>query len=56
MNEYEYNQMLDDIAWALDDSTQDNMPSAQVIRLPPRAANDNGLEWPLLPFPDDFIA
>ena len=56
MTEYEYNQMLDDIAWALDESTQDNQPSAKVIQLPLRAANDNGLEWPLLPFPDDSIA
>lgn len=56
MNEYEYNRMLDDIAWALDDSDQDNVVTAQVIRLPLRAANDNNVEWPLLPFPGGWGA
>lgn len=56
MTEYEYNRMLDDIAWAMEDGGQDNIASAQVIRLPLRAANDNSLEWPLLPFPDGWTA
>ncbi|HEY0329775.1 MAG TPA: hypothetical protein VGC77_11820 [Rhodopseudomonas sp.] len=56
MNEYEYNRMLDDIAWALDDSAQDNVQSATVLRLPLRAANDNDIEWPLLPFPEGWTA
>ena len=56
MNEYEYNKMLDDVAWAMDEGFQDNLPKASIVRLPLRAANDNSLEWPLLPFPDGWNA
>jgi hypothetical protein len=56
MTEYEYNQMLDDVAWAMDDRFQDNLPKATVICMPLRAANDNSLVWPLLPFPDGWNA
>jgi hypothetical protein len=56
MNDYEYNKMLDDVAWAMDEGFQDNLPTAKVVRMPLRAANDNNLEWPLLPFPDDWNA
>uniref|UniRef100_Q07N02 Uncharacterized protein n=1 Tax=Rhodopseudomonas palustris (strain BisA53) TaxID=316055 RepID=Q07N02_RHOP5 len=56
MNEYEYNQMLDDVAWAMDEGFQDNLPKAKIVRMPLRAANDNYLEWPMLPFPDGWNA
>lgn len=57
MTEYEYDQMLDDVAWAMEDRFQDNVPPpATVLRLPLRAANDNNLEWPLMPFPDGWNA
>ncbi|ABD88113.1 hypothetical protein [Rhodopseudomonas palustris] len=56
MNEYEYNRMLDDIAWAMEDNAQDNVPSAAILPMPLRAANDNQIEWPLLPFPEDWTA
>ena len=76
MTEYEYDQMLHDVAWAMEDGVQDNVPRssvprpsvsqgdgsqdnasrADVIRLPLRAANDNSVEWPLLPFPGGWSA
>jgi hypothetical protein len=56
MTDYEYNQMLDDVAWAMEEKLQDNLPSSKIVRMPLRAANDNNVEWPLLPFPDGWNA
>jgi hypothetical protein len=50
MSEAEYNRLLDDVSFALAESDQDNFRSAAVMPMR-RAANDNQIEWPLIPFP-----
>ncbi len=57
MTDADYNRMLDDVASALAPSPQDQAAVAfrGVTRLR-RAANDNAIEWPLLPFPAGWNA
>lgn len=54
MSEAEYNQLLDVVGMAVADGGQDNTPRP-VITLR-RAANDNEVEWTLLPFPSGWNA
>jgi len=60
MTQAEYDQLLDVVAEAIATGPQDNAQSgvggANVIRFVRRAANDNTLEWPLLPFPEGWHA
>lgn len=67
MNEAEFEKLLEAVRSSMDDSivdgrTQAAAPpavrsSAGIVRaLYPRPANDNGVAWPLLPFPDGWHA
>jgi len=66
MSEAEFERILDTVRLAMDFSSQDTaaqMHSARgygskfnsaICHMLPAPANDNGLAWPLLPFPDGW--
>jgi len=57
MSEAEYNLLLEAISDAVADAGQDNSSQPiDTIATLRRAANDNGLQWPLLPFPTGWHA
>jgi hypothetical protein len=58
MSEVEFECLLDVVRTAVapvpgEDSIVARLP---IFSTPPRAANDNGLAWPLIPFPDGWNA
>lgn len=55
MSEAEYKRLLDDVSHAFAENGQDNRGPAMVKPMR-RAANDNQVEWPLLPFPTGWHA
>lgn len=56
MSDAEYDLLLESISDAVAESTQDNVVRPAVVATMRRAANDNSVEWPLLPFPSDWYA
>ncbi|MGX7742465.1 hypothetical protein [Rhodopseudomonas parapalustris] len=56
MSEAEYNMLLESISDAVAETAQDNIVRPNVVATMRRAANDNSVEWPLLPFPSDWYA
>ncbi|AVT76712.1 hypothetical protein RPPS3_26490 [Rhodopseudomonas palustris] len=56
MSEAEYDLLLESISDAVAESTQDNVVRPNIVATMRRAANDNSVEWPLLPFPSDWYA
>jgi hypothetical protein len=57
MTEAEYDDMLEIVASAIKTGPQDNVRDRKTnVRVLRRAANDNGLEWPLMPFPTGWHA
>ncbi|WP_165825158.1 hypothetical protein [Rhodopseudomonas palustris] len=56
MSEAEYNLLLESISDAVAETTQDNVVRPNMVATMRRAANDNSVEWPLLPFPTDWYA
>jgi hypothetical protein len=57
MSEVEYDLMLDAVQMAIAPApSQDGPLYPSMFDLPPKAANDNGLAWPLLPFPEGWNA
>ncbi|WP_182915375.1 hypothetical protein [Rhodopseudomonas palustris] len=56
MSEAEYKRLLDDISDAFAESGQDNERQPALVTPMRRAANDNQIEWPLLPFPTGWHA
>jgi len=56
MSDAEYDLLLESISDAVAESTQDNVVRPNVVATMRRAANDNSVEWPLLPFPSDWYA
>ncbi|ABD07599.1 hypothetical protein RPB_2897 [Rhodopseudomonas palustris HaA2] len=56
MSEAEYARLLDDVSHAFAEGDQDNARMPGQVMSMRRAANDNSIEWPLIPFPSDFHA
>lgn len=56
MSEAEYNRLLDDVSHAFAETGQDNLRRAATVMPMRRAANDNQVEWPLIPFPTGWHA
>lgn len=57
MSEAEFERLLDAVNAAVAPvPQQDFIAGAMVHGRPPEAANDNGLAWPLIPFPDGWHA
>ena len=58
MSEVEFDRLLDVVRTAVapvpgEDAMVARLPT---FNAPPRAANDNGSAWPLIPFPDGWNA
>ncbi|MEO8318770.1 MAG: hypothetical protein ABI561_10655 [Bradyrhizobium sp.] len=56
MSEAEFDQMLDAVRTAVALPVQERVDEAQVSDVPPKAANDNLLVWPIIPFPEGWNA
>ncbi len=57
MSEAELDLLLEVVRTEISTDTQDDFFSeANFHRAIPMAANDNGLEWPMIPFPDGWTA
>lgn len=57
MSEAELDILLEVVRTEISTDPQDDFFSeSNFYRAVPLAANDNGLEWPLIPFPDGWTA
>jgi hypothetical protein len=57
MSEFEFDVLLEIVSEAVEsDSQGDEMCSAWYFGNTPRAANDNQIAWPLIPFPAGWCA
>ena len=57
MGEAEFERMLDAVNAAVAPIPQEDFVTGMMASgLLPEAANDNGLAWPLIPFPDGWHA
>jgi hypothetical protein len=57
MSEFEYNRLLDAVQTALAPAPEaDIMAWSPPFNQPPKPANDNGIAWPLIAFPQGWYA
>lgn len=57
MSEFEFDLLLETVSEAVEsDSQGDEMRAAWYLGNTPRAANDNQMAWPLIPFPAGWSA
>jgi hypothetical protein len=57
MSEAEFDRLLDAVRIAIEPAPrEDFLAYRQTLHEQPKAANDNGLAWPLVPFPEGWHA
>jgi hypothetical protein len=57
MSEVEFDRLLEAVKMAIEPGPQEDfLVQPSTFNEPPKAANDNGLTWPLIPFPDGWNA
>jgi hypothetical protein len=57
MSEVEYDRLLEAVKMAIEPAPQEDfMAEPPIFDQPPKAANDNQLAWPVIPFTEGWYA
>ncbi len=57
MSEVEFDRLLEAVRMAIEPAPQaDFLARLPTLDAPPKAANDNELAWPIIPFPEGWNA